>query len=548
MTVTLSGEGLSIADIAAVARGEAVQITSDPTVLARVARSCEVIRSAIARKEQVYGVTTLFGGMADQYIGPDLLVELQRVALWHHKSATGPRLPDCDVRAAMLLRANSLLKGASGIRLEIIDRYVTFLNAKATPHAYQRGSIGASGDLVPLSYIAGAILGLDPAFRVDHQGQTLDAHEALRRLGLTPIQPEPKEGLALNNGTGACTGVAANAVDRACDLIAVAMGAHALFAQALLATDQSFAPFIHATKAHPGQIWTAQIMRQLLEGSRTIRSESGGDRSQRPGKLIQDRYSLRCLPQFIGPVIDGLAILKRQIEVEANSANDNPLIDPDTAEILHTGNFLAQYTGVAMDQLRYYLGLIAKHLDAQNALVMTPEFSYGLSPSLVGNEARGTNVGLKSLQVAGNSMMPLIAFYGQSIADRFPTHAEQFNQNVNSQAMNSANLARESLDVFSHFMAVMLYCAVQAVELRSKLIAGSYDAREVLSPATRPLYEIARGAALRGPDAQRPLHWNDTEEFIQPKIEGLINALQPEGAILRAVGEVRASLIRHAPA
>jgi phenylalanine ammonia-lyase len=257
---------------------------------------------------------------------------------------------------------------------------------------------------------------------------------------------------------------------------------------------------------------------------------------------------LRCLPQFIGPVIDGLAILRRQIEVEANSANDNPLIDPDTGEILHTGNFLAQYTGVAMDQLRYYLGLIAKHLDVQNALVMTPEFSYGLSASLVGNSAVGTNVGLKSLQVAGNSMMPLITFYGQSIADQFPTHAEQFNQNINSQAMNSANLARDSLDVFSHFMAVMVYCAVQAVELRSKLIAGSYDAREVLSPATRALYEVARRAALGEPDAQRPLHWNDTEEFIQPKIEGLINALQPEGAILRAVGAVRESLIQHAPA
>ena len=547
MPVTLSGEGLSISDIAAVARGAPVQITQDATVLARVARSREVVRSAIARNEQIYGVTTLFGGMADQYIGPDLLRQLQRVALWHHKSATGPRLPEADVRAAMLLRANSLLKGASGIRLELIERYATFLNAKATPHVYQRGSIGASGDLVPLSYIAGAILGLDRAFLVDYQGQTLDAHEALKRLGLEPIEPEAKEGLALNNGTGACTGVAANAVDRAFDLMAVAMGAHALFAQALVATDQSFAPFIHATKPHPGQVWTARIMAELLLHSKAIRSESGGDRSQRPGKLIQDRYSLRCLPQFIGPVIDGLSLLKRQIEVEANSANDNPLIDPDTGEILHTGNFLAQYTGVAMDQLRYYLGLIAKHLDAQNALVMTPEFSYGLSASLVGNTESATNVGLKSLQVAGNSMMPLIAFYGQSIVDRFPTHAEQFNQNINSQAMNSANLARDSLDVFAHFMAVMLYCAVQAVELRSKLVTGSYDARAVLSPATQPLYEVARNAAFGPPDAARPLHWNDMEEFIQPKVEGLLQALQPDGVIPRTLGKVRESLQAHAP-
>jgi phenylalanine ammonia-lyase len=288
-------------------------------------------------------------------------------------------------------------------------------------------------------------------------------------------------------------------------------------------------------------------MAQLLKDSKTIRNESAGHREHRTGKLIQDRYSLRCLPQLMGPLIDGLAMIKRQIEVEANSANDNPLIDPDSGEILHTGNFLAQYTGVAMDQLRYYLGLMAKHLDAQNALVMTPEFSSGLSASLVGNSANGTNVGLKSLQVAGNSMMPLIAFYGQSIVDRFPTHAGQSNQNINSQAMNAANLARESLEVCAHFMAVMLYCAVQAVELRSQLVAGSYDAREVLSPATRALYEAARGAALGIPLARRPLHWNDVEEFIRPKVEGLLNALQPNGAVLEAVSAVRASLRAHVP-
>jgi phenylalanine ammonia-lyase len=545
MTITITGEGLTLSDIAAVSRGARVAITQDPAVLQRVRRSREVIQAAIGRKEQIYGVTTLFGAMADRQVGPEMLIEVQRLALWQHKSATGPRLPDTDVRAAMLLRANSLLKGASGIRLEIIERYATFLNAGASPHVYQRGSIGASGDLVPLSYIAGAVLGLDKAFLVDHQGQTLNALEMLERLGLAPLPLEPKEGLALNNGTGACTGVAANAVDRAFDLLSLSMGVHALFAQALLATDQSFAAFIHASKPHPGQIWTARIMSSLIEGSALIRSERAGDRSHRSGKLIQDRYSLRCLPQFIGPVIDGLALIRSQIEVEANSANDNPLIDPDAGEILHTGNFLAQYTGVAMDQLRYHLGLIAKHLDAQIALLMTPEFSNGLSPSLVGNEALGLNVGLKSLQVAGNCLMPLMSFYGQSIVDRFPTHAEQFNQNINSQAMNAANLSRETLDVFSHFLAVALFTAVQAVELRAKQNADTFDARAVLSPATHELYVAARTAAFGAPQAERPLLWNDMDEFIQPKIEGLIAGLQPGGPILNAVGKVCESLRAH---
>ncbi|NEK56524.1 aromatic amino acid lyase [Geodermatophilus sabuli] len=546
MTVTISGDGLSIEQIAAVVGGAEVQVTADPGVRDRMERSRQVIRTAIERGEPVYGVSTLFGAMADRHVGPDQLVELQRLALWQHKTAAGPRLPEPDVRAAMLLRANSLLKGASGIRLEIVERYVTFLNARAAPHVHQRGSIGASGDLVPLSYIAGAVLGLDRSFLVDHEGETLDALSALERLGLAPLELQPKEGLALNNGTGACTGIAANAVDRAIDLVAVGFGVHALVVQALLGTDQSFAPFVHASKPHPGQVWTAATMAGLVRGSSTVRHEEGGDRDRPAGELIQDRYSLRCLPQFAGPIVDGLTLVKRQIEIEANSANDNPLIDPDRGEILHTGNFLGQYTGVAMDQLRYHLGLMAKHLDVQIALLMAPEFSHGLSPSLVGNPD-GMNVGLKSLQIAGNQLMPLMTFYGQSIVDRFPTHAEQFNQNVNSQAMNSANLARESLDVFTHFMAVALFCAVQAVELRAQLTTGSYDARGVLSPATRALYVAAREAASGPPSSERPLLWNDMDQIVQPMVEGLIDALAKGGPILASVGEVDQSLRAHSP-
>jgi phenylalanine ammonia-lyase len=545
-SVTISGDGLTVEQVSAVARGAAVQITTDATVRDRLERSRAVLRAAVELREPIYGVSTLFGAMADRYISPELLVQVQRLALWHHKTATGPRLPEPDVRAAMLLRANSLLKGASGIRLEIIERYATFLNAGASPHVYQRGSIGASGDLVPLSYIAGAVLGIDRAFLVDHEGETLDALSMLERLDLAPLELEPKEGLALNNGTGASTGIAANALDRAIDLAAVAFGTHALFAQALLATGQSYAPFVHAVKPHPGQVWSAATMARLLKGSKTIRDESAGDRSEREGELIQDRYSLRCLPQFTGPIVDGLAIAKRQIEIEANSANDNPLIDPDGGEILHTGNFLAQYTGVAMDALRYHLSLMAKHLDAQIALLMSPEFSYGLSPSLIGNQS-GLNVGLKSLQVATNQMSPLLSFYGHSIVDLFPTHAEQFNQNVNSQAMNSANLARDALDIFTHFMAVALFCGVQAVELRAKLVSGSYDARTVLAPDTQALYLAARTAASGPPSDERPLLWNDMDQLIQPMIEGLITALDKEGPVLESLASVGESLRAHKP-
>lgn len=227
MPAIISGDGLKIADIAKVAQGAKVEITNDKEVLGRVDRSRDVIRSGVEKGEQIYGVITLFGGMADQYVDPELLVGVQRIALWQHKSTTGPRLPDTDVRTAMLLRANSLLKGASGIRIEIIERYVTFLNAGAVPQVYQRGSIGASGDLVPLSYIGASVLGLDPAFLVDMNGETLNCHTVLKKLGLEPLELQPKEGQALNIGTGACTGVASNIIARAGELSALALGCHA---------------------------------------------------------------------------------------------------------------------------------------------------------------------------------------------------------------------------------------------------------------------------------------------------------------------------------
>ena len=543
--ITITGHDLTIADIAAVARGATVQVTDDAEVLRRVHASRQRIVDAVEAGQEIYGVTTLYGGMADKMVPKEKLRDLQRISLWHHKVAAGPRMPEPDVRAAMLLRANSLLKGVSGIRLEIIERMLTFLNAGATPHVFMRGSIGASGDLSPLAYIAGAVVGLDPAFLVDYEGEVLDSHAALARLGLEPLPLEPKEGLALNNGTTACTGVAANCIERAQTLTALAFGAHALYFQALVATSQSFDPFIHAVKPHPGQIWTGEQMAALLKDSKLIRNEAAGDRSHRKGALIQDRYSLRCMPQYVGPIIDGMADAARQIETEANSANDNPLIDPDTGEVFHTGNFLAEYTGVAMDRLRYHLGMLAKHLDVQIALLVSPEFNYGLNPSLVGNMELGLNVGLKSLQLSCNALMPLVAYYGHSIADRYPTHAEQFNQNINSQGMNSANLARDSLDVLTHFMANALVFGVQAVELRSKLVADSYDATEVLSPATRALYRAAREAADGPPTADKPMVWDDLDGFIEPKVHGIMGQIVDRGPVVDAVSGVAEALRGH---
>jgi phenylalanine ammonia-lyase len=532
--VKVRGRGLTITDVARVAQGAPVALATDDETLARIRESSSFIQRAVAAETPIYGVSTCFGGMADRVIPKDTAAELQRNLVWSHKAGTGERLPVADVRAAMLLRANALMQGISGVRLEIIERFETFLNAGVTPHVREFGSIGASGDLVPLAYIAGSLTGLHRDFTVDFQGEDTDCITALHRLNLEPLALLPKEGLALMNGTSVMGGIAANCVARARLMVALI--------QALRGSLQSFHPFIHAAKPHPGQMWAAAQMLETLRGSRLVEDDLDGHRQHRDGELLQDRYSIRCLPQFLGPVVDGLSTIAAQVEIEANSVTDNPLIDAPRGAVYHCGNFLGQYTGVGMDQLRYHLGMLAKHLDAQIAMVVAPPFSHGLTPSLVGNPAREVNVGFKPLQLTANSLMPMLGFYGNSLADRFLTHAEQFNQNINSLGFGSANLARRSLDILEQYMAIALLFGVQAADLRTHAAVGHYDARSTLSPVSRRLYEAVRTATGRPASKSRPFVWDDDEQFLDLLAARVIADIQAGGETVEAVGDLVASL------
>ncbi|MDP7108165.1 MAG: aromatic amino acid ammonia-lyase, partial [Roseibacillus sp.] len=339
--------------------------------------------------------------------------------LWLLKAGSGERIGSDAVRAGMLLRLNSLLRGVSGIRMDLLRRLETFLNEDVVPHVLGHGSIGASGDLVPLAYVTGALIGLDNDFRVDLRGEEMGAVEALAQLGLDRERLRAKEGLALINGNSMMTGLAALCVADTKDLLLLAHGVHALAVQALCGSEASFAPFIHEHKPHPGQLRSAAWMRALLAASRMTTEGVKGHYAQPDNALIQDRYSLRCLPQFMAPLLEGIAHIEGQIEIEANCANDNPLFDVETGTTYNGGNFLGQVVGVGMDQLRFYIGLMAKHLDTQLSLLMSPEFSNGLPMSLSGDPNRTWNMGLKGLQLLGNSMMPILTFMGNTMTDRF---------------------------------------------------------------------------------------------------------------------------------
>ena len=542
-TVILRGQDLTIDEVIQVARfGAPVELTADKKILQRVEAAHSYIVNAAQSGKPIYGVTTGFGGLANTIISTDDAAELQENLIWFMKSESGKLLPKTDVRAAMVIRANTHLMGFSGLRLELVRRMQTFLNANVTPHVREFGSIGASGDLTPLACITGALIGLDKCFRVDFNGENVDALTALERLGLARLKLRPKEGLAMINGTSVMSGVAVNCVHDARVLLALALGAHALVIQGLRGTNQSFHPFIHTHKPHPGQVWSAARMLELLSGSKLIRDELKGRHARPGGGLIQDRYSLRCLPQYLGPIVDGMVQIARQLSVEINSATDNPLIDPDNNQDFHGGNFLGQYIGVAMDQLRYYLGLLAKHLDVQIALLAAPEFNNGLPPSLIGNQDRKVNMGLKGLQINANSIMPLLTFFGNSLVDRFPTHAEQFNQNINSQGLGSANLAKLSIDAFYQYMAVALVFGVQSVDLRTHRIAGHYDARQCLSPASLPLYEGVYGVVGLTPSPDRPYIFNDNEQPLSEHIQNIAEDIAACGRIPEAVEDVLTSL------
>jgi phenylalanine ammonia-lyase len=542
--VVVGEKNLTLKKVAKVAKLAApVVLTKRQDICQSIQDSCDYITNAVETGKSIYGVTTGFGGMGNTAISPKDAAALQENLIWFLKAGAGNRLPIADVRAAMLLRMNSHTKGTSGIRYELIERMAIFLNEGVTPHVYDLGSIGASGDLVPLAHITGALLGLDSAFTVDFKGTEMSCIEALERLELPRLSLRAKEGLAMVNGTSVMTGIAANCVYEAHSLFAVAIATHALMIQALGGSNQSFHPFIHGLKPHPGQVLVAEQMVNLLSGSRLSCDELNGDNHFDGQELIQDRYSIRCLPQYLGPVVDGLKEIARQIEIEVNSVTDNPLIDVECQSSYHGGNFLGQYVGVGMDRLRYFIGLIAKHLDVQIALLVTPEFNGGLSASLVGNTNRKVNMGLKGLQIAGNSIMPLLTFYGNSLADRFPTHAEQFNQNINSQGFGSANLARKSLDLFRQYLAISLIFAVQGVEQKNYAVAGNYDAESSLSPATKMLYNSVRKVLDKKASKERSLVWDDCEQSLDIYIAQIVNDLTINGRISQAVDGIFSELI-----
>src|SRR6266849_5446753 len=354
-TVTLDGFSLSIADVVAVAR-HSVPVAIAPHSLTAVAASRRSVEAAVARGDTIYGVNTGFGKLAHVRIPPEQARQLQLNLIRSHASGVGEPLPPDAVRAMMLLRANVLVRGTSGVRPVLPELLVDMLNRKLHPTVPSQGSVGASGDLAPLSYLALAMIG---------EGDVKVP---------SPITLEAKEGLAFVNGTQAQTGLAALLVSDAWTLWRTAHGAAAMSLEAVRGSPDPFDARIHDARPHPWQQRSAALLRELLADSEIRESHRDND------PRVQDAYSLRCTPQVLGAVGEGLAFAERIVATELNSATDNPLVFGN--EVLSGGNFHGQPIALALDVLGIALTTLAGLAQRRLERVVNPDLSSGLPPFL----------------------------------------------------------------------------------------------------------------------------------------------------------------------
>lgn len=410
--VVIDGRNLTLEQLVNVSRcGAPVRLSEE--AVGQINRASGLIEKWIAADRVVYGVTTGFGDLATVKVDADRTRLLQENLIRSHAVGVGDPLPPDVVRAIMLLRLNGLIRGYSGITLETLTQLVNFLNLGITPVVPQQGSVGASGDLCPLSHIAAAMLGEGEVFYRDRRESAL---AAMSEAGLKPIRLHPKEGLALNNGTAALTGLGALALYDALKLEKNADIIGALSLEALHGVPYAFDARTHALRPHKGQGLVAANVRRLIEGSEIIERYKGA--------RVQDAYSLRCMPQVHGASRDALEYVKSRIETEMNSVTDNPLIFPDDETALSGGNFHGQPIALAMDFFAIAVSEYGGISERRCARLVDKNLSNGLPPFLISDS--GVNSGFMITQYTAAA----VASENKTLAhpacvDSIPTSANQ---------------------------------------------------------------------------------------------------------------------------
>lgn len=454
--IRLDGSSLTIANVVRVARDPGQRVSLDPAALARLGASRQGVERAIATGETMYGINTGFGKLANVRVAADQLDQLQINLIRSHAAGVGALLPDAVVRAAMLLRANVLLRPTSGVRPALVESLVALLNAGLVPAVPEQGSVGASGDLAPLSHIALVLMG---------EGALADGRsvpEALSAAGLKPIRFAPKEGISFINGTQAQTAMLALLVNDAGLLWRTSVAAAAMSLEALRGTPTPLDPRIHEARPHAGQIETARLMRELLANSEIRESHREND------PRVQDAYSLRCSPQVLGATLDAIRFAEQVAMVELNASTDNPLVFGD-GEVLSGGNFHGQPVAQALDILAIALTTLQAIAERRVERLVNPDLSQGLPAFLTSDP--GLSSGYMMVQITAASLVAesRTLCMPASIGS-IPTDANQ--EDFVPMGMAAAYKADRILRNGARVVAAELLCGAQGLEFLRPLRPG----------------------------------------------------------------------------
>ncbi|KAI9376188.1 L-Aspartase-like protein [Aspergillus egyptiacus] len=536
--LVLDGQTLRPSDAVAASKyGVKLSVTDDRTILQRMQDSVALLNNRLAEGKLVYGVNSGFGGNADTRTNAH--EDLQKALVQHHNTAVVipsdrgqtdsfildnlPRhsVPVPMVKAAMVARCNSLLRGHSAVRVELVKNLVAMINADFTPVVPLRGSISASGDLTPLAYIAGALEGNPDIFVRSRNGHVMTADRALNELGLEPLSFQPKEALGLLNGTAFSTGAASLVLFEANQLVLLTQVLTAMSTEAMLGTKRNFDPFIADVRPHPGQREVARNIHRFLSNSGlTFEHNHSGTSNE----LAQDRYALRTASQWIGPHVENMALAISQVSIELNSTTDNPLFDAANDAIHHGGNFQASAITTAMEKTTNAMQSLGKLVFSQCSELLNPMLSKGLPPNLCADDP-SLSFALKGIDINMAAYMSELAYLNHPISN-FVQTADVNNQPVNSLAFIGARYAADALEILSLMLASHIYVLCQAVDLRMLHKRFEAVAEKEITQATRTIFSpsLLPDSAIRRVRTDLLRHWNRSATLdLQPRAESAVS-------------------------
>lgn len=464
---------LTIETVHSVATDPSVRVGLTKNAEAAILRARAVVEKMVEEKKVVYGITTGFGKFKDVVIDSDKVRELQRNLIISHSVGVGDLLSEEVVRAAFLARINSLAQGHSGIRLELAETALAILNANICPIVPSQGSVGASGDLAPLSHMGLTLLGEG---EVTYNGKRMLAKDALNEAGIEPVVLSSKEGLAWNNGTSVMLGILSLVLVRSHHLAHLADLSCALSLEALRGTAGAFRSEIHSVRPHKGQIESAQNIRAFIEGSSLIDSI--------PGR-VQDAYSLRCAPQVHGASRETLRFAQGIVDTELNSVTDNPIIFPDTGEVISGGNFHGEPLAQAADALTIAVAELANISERRSARLVDSSSNEGLPLFLIHPDKAGLHSGLMMPQYTAAALVSenKVLSHPASV-DSIPTSANQ--EDHVSMGNIAARKAFSVLKNAEHVIAIEFLTAIQAID---------FVGPENLAPRTKRAYDAIRSVS-----------------------------------------------------